>query len=150
MRAACSTVAALLQPLILSSTHCYSAKRRTKTQHFDNGGRGSGTTMTERRLRVRTRSLLTGRRDPKSSLFARLSPRTARDLLDAAVADDDDDAPGNGWSVASCGSLVIEFLPLKVFFDSGDIIYTSYNGGSIADEGTRLHIYLVASFSGQR
>jgi hypothetical protein len=115
-------------------------RRVEPKRSIDNGGRGSGTTMTERRLRVRTRSFLTGRRDPKSSLFARLSPRTARDLLDAVVADDDDDAPGNGWSVASCGSLDIEFLPIKVFFDSGDIIYTSYNGGSIADEGKRLHI----------
>jgi hypothetical protein len=108
--------------------------------------------MTERRLRVHTRPLLKGRRDPKSCLFARLSPRTARYLLETAVSDDDDTndyAPGNGWSVVSRSSSDIEFLPLKVLLESGDIIYTSYNGGSIADEGKCLRIVFFC-FLGQR
>jgi len=94
--------------------------------------------MTERRLRVRTRSQLRGdsRESKKWCLFARLSLRTARDLFeDAALTATDHLYPSNGWSILSSSSWNIEFLPLKIVFDSGDFIYSSYNGGSLEGDG---------------
>ena len=105
--------------------------------------------MTERRLRVRTRSQLRGdsRESKKWCLFARLSLRTARDLFeDAALTATDHLYPSNGWSILSSSSWNIEFLPLKIVFDSGDFIYSSYNGGSLEGDGTLLKLFVLAIF----
>ena len=96
--------------------------------------------MTERRLRVRTRSLTPRRIEREAwSLFARLSSRTAQDLFhDASTLPDSDSTILNGWSISSCSPWNIEFLPLKVSLDSGVVIYTSFNGGLLTDEGKRI------------
>lgn len=71
--------------------------------------------MTGRRLRVKTRKEpQPGERDQNWTLFARLSPQTARALSD-----------GHGAP---------EFLPLELTGDTIDEpVYVSHNGGSIGE-----------------
>ena len=98
----------------------------------------------ERQLRLRCR---TGRRN----LFARLSPGLAQELFQEARESSIPriGPPEAGWRARDAPSFDsesdsgVEFLPLEISLLGGSMIYASYNGGSIEDDGTLLSCFTV-------
>jgi hypothetical protein len=93
--------------------------------------------MKDLRLRLRKRSSdETGSRN----LFARLSPHAAQDLHRLACQQAASRGlEQSGWVISEgltdeCESGVA-FLPLQVVFPNGEVVYVSYNGGNVQDEG---------------
>ena len=84
----------------------------------------------------------------RHTLFARLPPTVAQSLYSAskraAHVDTCQDPAEDAWDIrkSSTGTRVpsgVEFLPLMVTFDSGQVVYVSYNGGDVeTEQGRRI------------